>query len=287
MKVRPAAASLALFLVLGACADAPVDPAAGDSIDHSPAPDHVLVRLAFEGGFTPIEWTFTSIPFFALYGDGTLVLPGAQIEIYPPPALPAISSRRIDEPGIQAILREVLDAIAEVPADLDDLGFMNIADASTTVITVSAGGIDRTIRVYALAEVTERPEGMPEPEYRARVRLAELVTDLGSLASWLPEGSLGPEAPYEATAARLFVGRYRKVDDLPQEPIPWPLEDRLDRFGDAVGPGDAYRCGVVEGADWTTVRDAASRANELTPWTDAGTRFSILFRPLLPDENAC
>lgn len=288
MKVRPAAASLVLLLVLAACADAPIDPGAGDGINHSPAPDHVLVRLAFEGGFTPIEWTYTNVPFFALYGDGTLVLPGAQIELYPGPALPAISSRRVDEPGIQAILQEALDAIGEVPADLSDLGFMNVADASTTVITVSAGGIDRTIRVYALAEVTERPpEGMPEPEYRARVRLAELVAKLGSLESWLPEGSLGPEAAYEATAARVFVGDYRKVEDLAQEPVRWPLEGALNRFGDAVAPGDSYRCGVVGGSDWTAVREAASSANQLSPWTDAGTKFSILFRPLLPDENDC
>jgi hypothetical protein len=286
MKVRPAAATLALLLMLVACADAPVDPGAGDGIDHSPAPDHVLVRLAFEGGFTPIEWTYTNFPIFALYGDGTLVLPGAQIEIYPGPALPAMSSRQIDEAGVQAILEESLDAIEEAPANLDDLGFMGIADAHTTVITVSAGGVDRTIRAYALSELTERPEGMPEEEYRARVRLQELVTRLGTLETWLPEGSLGPEAAYEASGARLFVAKYRKVD-LPQEPSPWPLESTLAAFGDAADDLGLYRCGVVEDADWTAVREAASRANQLTPWTDAGTKFAILFRPLLPDENAC
>jgi hypothetical protein len=287
MKARLAAASVSFLLMLVACADVSADPGAGDEIDHSPAPDHVLVRLAFEGGFTPIEWTYTNIPFFSLYGDGTLVLPGAQIEIYPGRALPAISSRLVDEPGIQAILQEALDAIAEIPADLNDLGFMNIADASTTVITVSAGGIDRTIRAYALAEVPDRPEGMPELEYRARVRLAELVTKLGSLESWIPEGSLGPEAAYEADVARLFVSTYREVDDLAQEPMRWPLDDGLNGFGEPVAPGDTYRCGVVADEDWSEVHEAASRANELTPWTDAGTSYSILFRPLLPDENAC
>lgn len=286
MKVRPAAASLALLLVLVACADAPVDPASGDGIDHSPTPDHVLVRLAFEGGFTPIEWTYTNVPNFALYGDGTLVLPGAQIEIYPSPALPAISSRRIDEAGVQAILEEALDTIATIPGDLNDLGFMQMADVPTTVLTVSAGGVDRTIRAYGLAELSERPEGMAEQEYRARVRLQELVTKLGTLDTWLPQGSLGPEAAYEASAARLFIGSYRKVD-LPQEPTPWPLDRTLTSFGEAADDSDLYRCGVVEGSDWATVREAASRANQLTPWTDAGARFSILFRPLLPDENGC
>lgn len=288
MKVRPAAASLLFLLVLVACADAPVDPGAGaaDGIDHSTALDDVLVRIGSEGGFTPIEWTYTNIPSFALYGDGTLVLPGAQIEIYPSPALPAISSRRVDEPGIQAILEETLDALATIPGDLNDLGFMVVADVPTTVITVSAGGVDRTIRAYGLAEQLERPEGMPEEEYRARVRLQELVTKLGTLETWLPEGSLGPETAYEASGARLFVGKYRKVD-LPQDASPWPLEGALATFGDTTDDLGLYRCGVVEGSEWTTVREAASRANQLTPWTDAGTKFSILFRPLLPDENSC
>jgi hypothetical protein len=285
MKVRLAAPSIALFLALVACADAPVDPGAG-GIPHSAAPDQVLVRVSLEGGFTPIEWTYKNFPIFSLFGDGTLVLPGAQIELYPGPALPAISRRQIDEPGIQAILEEALDAVADVPGNLDDLGFMGIADAPTTVISVSADGVDRTIRVYALAELSERPDGMAEEVYRARLRLQQLVTKLGTLDPWLPVGSLGPETGYEAPAARLFVGPYRRVDDLPQEATPWPLDGALAGFGN-IGTGSDMRCGVVEGGNWEAVREAASRANELTPWTDAGSTFSILFRPLLPDETSC
>jgi hypothetical protein len=284
--IRSAAAPIAAFLGLVACADAPVDPGGG-GIEHSTAPDDVLVRVALEGGFTPVEWTYTNVPIFSLLGDGTLILPGAQIEIYPGPALPAITSRQVDEAGIQAILEEALDAISTIPGDQSDLGFMGIADASTTVITVSAGGVNRTIRAYALAELSDRPEGMPEEEYRARVRLQELVRKLGTLETWLPDGSLGPEADYEASAARLFIGTYRRIDDLPQEPAPWPLDDPLASFGDAADDPGLYRCAVVEGADWATVRAAASRANELTPWTDAGSRSSILFRPLLPNETGC
>jgi hypothetical protein len=287
MKViRSAAAPIALFLALIACAETPVDPRGG-GIDHSTARDDVLVRIAFEGGFTPLEWTYTNFPNFSLLGDGTLLVPGAQIELYPGPALPAISSRQVDEAGIQAILEEALDAMSKIPGDLNDLGFMGIADAPTTVITVSAGGVDRTIRAYALAELRDRPEGMPEQEYRARARLQELVTRLGTLEIWLPNGSLGPETDYESSAARLFVGAYRKVDDLPQEPAAWPLEGTLASFGDAADDSGLYRCGVVEGTDWAAVREAASRANELTPWTDGETRSTILFRPLLPNETGC
>jgi hypothetical protein len=288
MKVRPATVSLVLMLVLtlAACAETPADPGDGGGLDHSTAPDHVLVQLSYKGGYVPVEWTYTNVPFYSLYGDGTLILPGAQIEIYPGPALPAISSRSVDEAGIQAILEETIAAVEDVPADLDDLGFMAIADASTTVITVSAGGVDRTIRAYALGEVTERPDGMPEREYRARLRLQKLVAMLTGSGDWLPQGSLGPEGMYDASAARLFVGAYRPAEDLAQEPVRWPLADGLDGFGEPTPPG-GYRCGVVLDEDWDAVHVAASSANTLTPWADGGDRYSILFRPLLPDESGC
>jgi hypothetical protein len=285
VKVR-AAASIVFPLFLMSCADAPADPGAGSGIDHSTDGHDVLVRVAFEGGFVPAEWTYRSLPSFSLYGDGTLVLPGAQIELYPGPALPAISTRPVTEAGIQATLEEVLHSIQGVPDEMLDMGSVGLADVPTTVITVHAGGVDRTIKVYGLSELTERPERMSDEEFRARGQLQELVTKLGGLETWLPDGSLGAETMYESSGARLFVSEYQKVD-LPQEPIRWPLGDNLDRFGDMATGSDTYRCGVVQDAEWATLREAASRANEFTPWTEAGTRFSILFRPLLPDESGC
>jgi hypothetical protein len=200
MRIRTAAATIATLLTLAACAEA-TPTGAGSGIGHSAAPDHVLVRVAWEGGFVPVEATYTNLPLFSLYGDGTLVVPGAQIEIYPPPALPAMSERAVDEQGIQAILRDAIGETADLPDDLDDMGMVMIADAPTTVITVSVDDVERTVRVYALGEMTERPEGMPEDVFRARQRLQELVTKLTGLSGWLPAGSLGPESDYEADAS--------------------------------------------------------------------------------------
>lgn len=286
MKVRSAAASIVFSLFLMSCADAPPDPGAGGGIDHSTAGHDVLVRVAFEGGFTTREWTLTSLPSLSLYGDGTLVLPGAQIELYPGPALPSISTRTVTEDGIQATLEEVLRSIDGVPDEMLDMGSVGLADVPTTVITIRAGDVDRTIKVYGLSELTERPQHMSDEEFQARGRLQQLVTKLEGLTTWLPDGSLGAETSYEGSGARLFVGDYRKVD-LPQEPITWPLEGGLDHFGGVTSGSDPYRCGVVEGVDWAALRASATRANELTPWTEAGARFSILFRPLLPDESGC
>jgi hypothetical protein len=286
MKVRPAAASIVFLLLLMSCADAPVDPGAGNGIDHSTDGHDVLIRVAYEGGFVALEWTYRSIPSFSLYGDGTLVLPGAQMELYPGPALPAISTRTVTEAGIQATLEEVIHSIQGVPDQMLDMGSVGIADAPTTVITIHAGDVDRTIKAYALSELSERPQNMSEEEFRARQQLAELVTKLDGLGTWLPNGSLGTETMYGGSGARIYVSEYRKVD-LPQDPISWPLETKLDRFGEVETALNTYRCGVVEGAEWASLREAAARANELTPWTESGARFSILFRPLLPDESSC
>ena len=281
MKVRPAAASILLILLMS-CADAPADPGAGSGIDHSTDGHDVLVRVAFEGGFVPLEWTYRSLPSFSLYGDGTLVLPGAQIELYPGPALPSISTRTVTEEGIQTTLEEALGSIQDVPDEMLDMGSVGLADVPTTVITIRAGDFDRTIKVYGLSELTERPQHISAEEFQARGQLQQLVTKLEGLATWLPDGSLGTETSYEGSGARLFVSEYRK-GDLPQEPITWPLQGDLHRFGDGAIGSETYRCGIVEGTEWTTLREAASQANELTPWSESGARFSILFRPLLPD----
>ena len=285
MKVRPFAASILLILLMS-CADAPADPGAGSGIDHSTDGHDVLVRVAFEGGFVPLEWTYRSLPSFSLYGDGTLVMPGAQIELYPGPALPSISTRPVTEEGIQRTLEEALRSIQGVPDEMLDMGSVGLADVPTTVITIRAGDVDRTIKVYGLSELTERPQHMSAEEFQARGQLQQLVTKLEGLATWLPDGSLGTETSYEGSGARLFVSEYRK-GDLPQEPITWPLQGDLHRFGDGAIGSETYRCGIVEGTEWTTLREAASQANELTPWSESGARFSILFRPLLPDERGC
>ena len=43
-------------------------------------------------------------PFWSLFGDGTLIVPVPQIEIYPGPALPNLTATPVSEDGIQAIL---------------------------------------------------------------------------------------------------------------------------------------------------------------------------------------
>ncbi len=54
-------------------------------------------------------------------------------------------------------------------------------------------------------------------------------------------------------------------------------------MGGPLGGG----CVVATGQEATAVLAAAAAANSATPWTSGDTRWSVAFRPLLPDESGC
>jgi hypothetical protein len=255
-------------------------------IEHPTGADQLILRVANEGGFVPYEYTLGSTPFWSLFGDGTLIVPGPQIEIYPGPALPNLTATPLSEDGIQAILEAARDA-GLMDGDAN-YGNQCIADAATTVFTTDADGQTSVVSAYAL-DVGE-PAGTcgNGKDADARAKLAEFQAKLTDLRSWLPDGSLGTERPYDPTEMRVYVLPYQGDAELPQDPIEWPLEPPLDAFGEPVQNAPAAtRCGVVTGEDLATLLAAAKDANALTPWTSGGTDYQLIFRPLLPDEHAC
>jgi hypothetical protein len=255
-------------------------------IQHPTGADQLILGVAYEGGFVPYGYTLGSTPFWSLFGDGTLIVPGPQIEIYPGPALPNLTATPVSEEGIQAILEAARDAgLMDGDASYVD---MCIADAATTVFTTSADGTTTVVSAYALGMGEPAGTCGNEKDAEARAKLAAFQAKLTELRSWLPNGSVGTERPYDPTEMRVYVLPYQGDAELPQDPVEWPLEPPLDAFGEAVQNAPTHtRCGVVTGEDLTTLLAAARKANALTPWTSDGTEYQLIFRPLLPDEHAC
>ena len=255
-------------------------------IEHPTGADQLILRMAYQGGFVPYEYTLGSTPFWSLFGDGTLIVPGPQIEIYPGPALPNLTATQLSEDGIQAILEAARDAgLLDGDANYGD---QCIADAATTVFTTTADGTTSVVSAYAL-DVGE-PAGTcgNEKDVDARAKLAAFQAKLTDLRSWLPDGSVGSERPFDPTEMRVYVLPYQGDPELPQDPIEWPLEPPLDAFGEPIPNAPANtRCGVVTGEDLATLLSATRAANALTPWTSDGTDYQLIFRPLLPDEHTC
>jgi hypothetical protein len=261
-----------------------------NAIPHPTGAGELVLRVEYRGGFVPFEYSLRRPPFWSLMGDGTLVIEGPQIEIYPAPALPPLVATPISEEGVQAILRAAREAgLMEGDAAY---GFPCIADAPDTVFTLDADGRTTSVSAYAL-DITSGPNepvDCPGVDIEARAALSAFQRKLGDLDAWLPEGSVGGAEPYEPTEMRVYVTPYEGEPDLPQPVVDWPLADPLATFGEPVleaSPGTELRCGVVGGGDLGPLLQAAGQANELTPWSSQGGRFRLVFRPLLPDEHAC
>jgi hypothetical protein len=290
MKVRTLVAPMLLAIVAAACANASsVVPGGGPGdggLDHARGAGDVLLRISNEGGLMPPEYALTAAPAFSLFGDGTVVTQGAQIELYPGPALPPLVATPVTEDGIQAILRAAIDAGLDVDREYTDLGTVGIADASTTVFTVTVDGGTHVTKVYALGELGQRPPGMSDAEFSARARLLDFQSSMQDLRGTLPASSVGEDEMFVPAGLRLFVSRYRPEEGLEQEAVEWPLATPLSDIGERASFA-GYRCGTVAGADLDAVLPLAREANQLTPWRSQGVSYGIVFRPLLPDESGC
>ncbi len=242
-------------------------------IAHPTGANDLLLRIEYTGGFVAPEALLQRYPSFSLYGDGTVITQGAQIEIYPQPALPPLISTHVDEEGIQRILHAAIAAGLDGP-DVTYAG-IPIADAPDTVFTLNLDGRTHTTTVTALgmdvggssepggppgtgggssgstgsAGGTVVPEptaseasgeeapGLSDEERRARVALLALQTKLSDLRSWLPAGSVGDDLAYEPTAMRVFVTDGAPDDQggtLHQQDVIWPLGTPLATFGQPI-----------------------------------------------------
>jgi hypothetical protein len=120
-------------------------------------------------------------------------------------------------------------------------------------------------------------------EAAAREKALEFAHRLAGLTQ------LGGSDPYRPDAVRL-ASRPSTVTDpvYLREPIEWPLESSLATAGTPIvaGSPDAGRCLVVSGIDLGRLWPALAAADGTTPFVSDAGRYSLVVRPLLPDEPA-
>jgi hypothetical protein len=305
-----------LSVILAACASAGGSPGASETdaggstppgpsggnggtggIEHPTAADEPILVVEEAGGFAMPQMIATRVPTFALYGDGRVVMQGAQTLEFPGPALPPLIDRAMNEEGIQAVLEAIEDTNL-FTGDLELNGAMNVcADCTSTVFHANVNGEEVTVSVLGLGQLDPALggnfENIDQAEIDAHAVLSQFRDALMTIDTSVPSGSWESEGwqPYTPTAIRLYVrdvtGEPIEGGELPGVVRQWPTDGDPAAFGEEVPVfGDGTRCGVVEGEAAATWFTELSASTQQTIWTSDGeNRFTVLPRPLLPGEE--
>lgn len=274
---------------------APTSPSAPVSHGVPAAPaEGLVIEVTHTGGFVTPEMLVSRLPLVSVHADGRVITQGPQIEIFPPPALPALQVQHVDEDAVAVLVEHALRAGV---SGSGDLGSPPVADLPSTRFTVRTRDETYVREVYALG--AETPPGPPgedrpgstdatlTPEQRAaRAELQSLVQELSNPASVLPEDAVGAQEVYVPEAVAGVVTAWQDPQDGPgPRPVPWPGPPLP---GEPLEPRLGLSCVLATGEQAEAVLDAAAVADTLTPWvSEDGERWSVALRPLLPHEEGC
>ena len=253
-----------------------------DEITHPTARTRVVLRVSSGGGFVAPQTNLRALPSFTLYGDGTVIVPGPVIQIYPGPALDPLVRSKLDERAVQAVLERAKAAGLLAPRSIDygGMGAVGVSDMPTTTLLVNAAGKHFKRQAYALGAPAQSGRLTPA-QARARRALQQFVAGL-------PHGTSGTVSPPHAVA--VYVAPFRGQAQSGAAPIVWPLRSNLATAGKPVSSGIGYRCIGVSGKDAQTLLATLRKANEQSRWTarpGAQVVYEVVARPLLPDEHGC
>jgi hypothetical protein len=261
----------------------------GGVSEHPTGKADIVLRVETGGGFVTPQYNLTQLPSFTLYGDGTVIVTGPMIEIYPQPAMPNLQTATISQEAVVKILQAAKDAGLFVNGV--DYGRPGITDVGSTTITVNADGKTYTSDIYALG-FEQMPEGGPvdgltAAQIKARTAVTEFTAKTGDLDTFLGTTLNWSQYVYGSLAVFSQVSdpaapAYDTTEVQPNQ-LDWPLAD-LSTLGEAVQP-EGFRKVVVTGADLTTLQPLLSHATQITLWKSGAHEYYLAFRPLLPDET--
>ena len=282
MDKRIGSVLVASVLGLAACGSGSDSPAVGDSLppvvdghQHPNGADDVVIEYAEVGGFMPREFAFSQTPNVLISGDGRSFSPGAQIEIYPGPLLPAVQVLTLGEAGIQEALAAADDAGLFADIDYDEP--TNIADASTARVTINVNGETYVHSAYALGGGGGLGGGS-DVLSTERQALLDFIDELTALALPGPESATDIFAPTEFGIEALVVDDLAVygTDGIEPTVVAWPTSA-------GVRLADAATCTLVSAVE---VGDVLMSANQLTFFQDGDdTVYQVLVKPILPGAS--
>ncbi len=260
---------------------APSATPAADAIEHKTGATDVLLRYEEGGGFIMPAFTAAAVPHFTLYGDGTVIFRNPMLDV--PAAegtvfkMNPLRTAKLNEEQIQELLLLALQdggLAAARPNYPNDM----VADASTAIFTIEAGGLKKTVSVYALGL---EMEGMIDGPARAAFkRLADRLADFD-------QGGTVPTDVYTSEAYRGTLFESPGIEAADIRDWPWPDLTPADFKPDADPNGVQFPHRVMTPAeiDLLGITDYEGGFQNLVLNAGDGQLFTFSLRPLLPGES--
>jgi hypothetical protein len=266
----------------GAPSDGPTATPAADAIEHKTGATDVVLRYEEGGGFIMPAFTAAAVPHFTLYGDGTVIFRNPMLEA--PPAegsvfkMNPLRTAKLSEEQIQDLLRVALvegglgTARPEYHNDM-------VADAGTAIFTIEAGGLKKTVSVYALG--LDTPGVADGPARATFKKLADRLTDFDQ------GGKIATDV-YQPAAYRgvLFDATGIEAPDIRQ--WPWPDLTAADFKPDADPNGLQFphRTMTPAEVDLLKVTEYQGGFQNLVLTAPDKKLYTLSLRPLLPGETS-
>ena len=264
----------------GAPSVAPTATLAPEAIEHKTGATDIVLRYEEGGGFIMPAFTAAQAPHFTLYGDGTVIFRNPMLE--PPPAegsvfkMNPLRTVKLSEEQVQELLRVALieGGLGAARAKYDN-GM--IADAGTAIFTIEAGGLKKTVSVYALGlELEDMADG---PARTAFKKLADRLTDFDQ------GGSIATDV-YEPAAYRGILFEAPGIEAPDVRDWPWPDITPADFKPDADPNGNQFPHRKLTAAevDLLGIKDYQGGFQNLVLSGPNGMMYTFSLRPLLPGE---
>jgi hypothetical protein len=244
------------------------------------------------GGLVGMDAFYAQFPLFTLLGDGRVVLLKAPIDFYSGRLMADVQIRQLTDAGVMRVVETAI-ASGQFVADAawNGMGTLGLYDAGTATFTLNTDGTPVTVSVYGLGALLtdEPPPDLPVDELEVHQALIQLLQQLSTIESWLPEDAWSEPAwePYRPDTIRLFT---RNADaDVPDDNAPfaerpWPDEGAA-AWIEYESEWGVFQCRIASGGDADLWYEAMSDADGLTRFIRDGHRYQVSIGLALPDES--
>ena len=231
-------------------------------VEHSRA---IVLRMETMGGLATLPALLLRVPTFTLYEDG--------LAIFRPSNAPLMRVE-LDREHTARLIEFALQegGLADAHPEYVSGG---IADATTTVFTLAADGLEKRVSVHALGNQVRGPD---RAAYEAFGRLAAILAEFGS---WLPD-----DARIEPYVPEAYLGIFAEEDPQRPDLTDWPWDDLEP--ADLVPFEEAPFFRTVVLTPDQVAEIALSPVGEDTVAYVAGSdgdAYRVMIKPLLPGER--